>query len=133
MNIVYNTDCLPAMRAYPDKHFDLAVVDPPYFSGPERRGYYGSSVSTQKVKRRCYHVAEHWQVPSEEYFKELERISKKYIIWGCNYYDHVFAPGRIVWDKCNGKTTFSDCELAATNCHDSVRLFRLHSMLAASR
>ncbi len=124
MTTVYNTDCLPAMRAYPDKYFDLAVVDPPYFSGPERRKYYGSEVSTQKVKRREYHVAERWQVPGEDYFKELERISKRYIIWGCNYYDYVFAPGRIVWDKCNGASTFSDCELAATNCHDSVRLFR---------
>lgn len=124
MNVVYNIDCLPAMRGYPDKHFDLAVVDPPYFSGPERRKYYGSEVSTQKVKRREYHVAEAWQVPGAEYFKELERISKRYIVWGCNYYDYVFSPGRIVWDKCNGTSTFSDCELAATNCHDSVRLFR---------
>lgn len=124
MTTVYNIDCLPAMRAYPDKYFDLAVVDPPYFSGPERRKYYGSEVSTQKVKRREYHVAEAWQVPGAEYFKELERISKRYIVWGCNYYDYVFSPGRIVWDKCNGSSTFSDCELAATNCHDSVRLFR---------
>ncbi len=124
MNIVYNIDCLPAMHTYPDKYFDLAVVDPPYFSGPERRKYYGSEVSTQKVKRREYHVAEAWQVPGAEYFKELERISKRYIVWGCNYYDYVFSPGRIVWDKCNGASTFSDCELAATNCHDSVRLFR---------
>lgn len=124
MTTVYNIDCLPAMRAYPDKHFDLAVVDPPYFSGPERRKYYGSEVSTRNVKRREYYVAEAWQVPGAEYFKELERISKRYIVWGCNYYDYVFAPGRIVWDKCNGASTFSDCELAATNCHDSVRLFR---------
>lgn len=124
MNIVYNSDCMPAMHDYPDKHFDLAVVDPPYFSGPERRKYYGSEVSTRKVRRREYHVAERWQVPGPEYFKELERISKRYIVWGCNYYDYVFAPGRIVWDKCNGSSTFSDCELAATNCHESVRLFR---------
>jgi site-specific DNA-methyltransferase (adenine-specific) len=29
-----------------------------------------------------------------------------------------------VWDKCNGSSTFSDCEIAATNIHDSVRLYR---------
>lgn len=124
MNIVYNTDCLAAMRAYSDGYFDLAVVDPPYFSGPERRAYYGSSVSTTAVKRRYYPVTERWEVPTAEYFDELRRIAKKYIIFGCNYYDYVFPPGRIVWDKCNGASTFSDCELAATNCHDSVRLFR---------
>lgn len=124
VNVVYNEDCLPAMREYPDGYFDLAVCDPPYFSGPERRAYYGSNVSATRVKRRRYHVAERWEVPGEEYFKELERISKNYIVFCCNYFNHVFSPGRIVWDKCNGKSTFSDCEIAATNCHDSVRLFR---------
>lgn len=52
------------------------------------------------------------------------RVSKKYIVWGCNYFDVVFSHGRIVWDKCNGESSFSDCEIAATNCHESVRLFR---------
>lgn len=68
MNIVYNTDCLPAMKEYPDKYFDLAVVDPPYFSGPERRSYYGSNVSTTKVARHYYPITEHWKVPGREYF-----------------------------------------------------------------
>ena len=30
---LYNCDCLEAMREYPDKYFDLAIVDPPYGSG----------------------------------------------------------------------------------------------------
>ena len=124
MNIVYNTDCLPAMKKYAEKYFDLAVVDPPYFSGPERRQYYGSNISATKVKRKCYPVNDKWEIPTKEYFDELLRISKKYIVWGCNYFDYAFAPGRIVWDKCNGASTFSDAEIAATNCHDSVRLFR---------
>ncbi len=62
-------------------------------------------------------------MPGKEYFMELERVAKYYIVWGCNYYNHVFPPGRIVWDKCNGKSTFSDAEIAATNLFDSVRLF----------
>ena len=45
-------------------------------------------------------------------------------IWGCNYFDYSFTPGRIVWDKCNGKSSFSDCEIAYCSMHDSVRLFR---------
>ena len=124
INIVYNMNCMKGMKEFPDKYFDLAVVDPPYFSGPERRAYYGSNVSATKVKRKYYPVTEHWKVPGKEYFEELDRVSKKYIVFGCNYFDFHFAPGRIVWDKCNGASTFSDCELAATNCHDSVRLFR---------
>ena len=124
LNIVYNEDCMVGMARFPDKHFDLAVVDPPYFSGPERRAYYGSSVSTQHVARKQYPVTKAWQVPGTDYFRELERVSKRYIVWGCNYFDYRFAPGRIVWDKCNGSSTFSDCEIAATNIHDSVRLYR---------
>lgn len=31
--IVYNMDCLEGMKQFEDKHFDLAIVDPPYGSG----------------------------------------------------------------------------------------------------
>lgn len=124
MNEAYNLDCMDAMRQIPDKWFDLAVVDPPYFSGPERRGYYGRAVSTTGVHRVYYPISPEWTVPGVEYFRKLERVSKHYIVWGCNYFDYDFAHGRIVWDKCNGESTFSDCEIAATNFHDSVRLVR---------
>lgn len=30
---VFNEDCMQVMRRYPDKYFDLAVVDPPYGGG----------------------------------------------------------------------------------------------------
>lgn len=46
------------------------------------------------------------------------------IVWGCNYFSYEFAPGRIVWDKCKKGTSFSDCELAATDLFNTVRLFR---------
>ena len=32
-SIAINANCMDAMRQYPDKYFDLAVVDPPYGSG----------------------------------------------------------------------------------------------------
>lgn len=123
LNAAYNMDCMDAMRAMPDGAFDLAIVDPPYFSGPERRGYYGSRVSKIGV-HRDYPISPAWKIPGQAYFNELRRIAKRYIVWGCNYFDYVFASGRIVWDKCNGDSSFSDCEIAATNCHNSVRLFR---------
>lgn len=120
---VYNKDCMEGMRQMPDQCFDLAVVDPPYFSGPERRGYYGK-VDGGLGGRHDYEISPVWEVPGPEYFLELQRVAKRFIVWGCNYFDFLFPPGRIVWDKCNGHSSFSDCELAATNCHDSVRLFR---------
>lgn len=122
-SIVYNMDCMEAMRQMPDKCFDLAVVDPPYFSGPEKRGYYGSKKSKIGV-HRDYPISPLWEVPGEEYFMELIRVSKNFIVWGCNYFDFRFPPGRIVWDKCNAASSFSDCEIAATSAHNSVRLFR---------
>lgn len=115
-------DCMEVLRGLSDKSFDLAIVDPPYFSGPERRQFYGQRISKIGVKR-VYEKSEVWQVPGAEYFDQLQRVAKYYIVWGCNYYDYVFAHGRIVWDKCNGASSFSDCEIAATNFFDSVRLF----------
>lgn len=122
-SIVVNCDCMEYMRRVPDKAFDLAVVDPPYFSGPERRGYYGSRVSKIGV-HRDYPISPQWDIPGVEYFAELQRVAKHYIVWGCNYFDYHFAPGRIVWDKCNSSSSFSDCELAATDLFTSVRIFR---------
>lgn len=33
----YNMDCMDGMKAFPDQFFDIAVVDPPYFNGPNKR------------------------------------------------------------------------------------------------
>ena len=123
LNRLYNLDCLKAMKEIPDKYFELAIVDPPYFSGPEKRGFYGRKISPINVNR-SYDKSQEWEVPQREYFDELFRISKNQIIWGCNYYDYSFKPGRIIWDKVNGKSSFSDCEIAYCSLHDSVRLFR---------
>lgn len=122
-NQLVNLDCMKALKEYPDNHFDLAIVDPPYFSGPEKRGFYGQKVSPIGVQR-FYEKSEEWKVPGPEYFKELERVSKHQIVFGCNYFQWNFPPGRIVWDKCNEKNSFSDCEIASCSLHDSVRLFR---------
>lgn len=117
-----HADCMDILMNMTDKSFDLAIVDPPYFSGPERRQFYGQRISSIGVKR-IYQKSETWAVPTKNYFDELKRVAKHYIIWGCNYYDYIFAHGRIVWDKCNGSSSFSDCEIAATDLFNSVRLF----------
>ncbi len=119
----YNMDCMDGMKEFPDKFFDLAIVDPPYFSRPELREFYGRKISPIGVKR-LYQKSEKWNIPDKAYFEELERVSKNQIIWGNNYFDYHFPPGRIVWDKCNGTSSFSDCEIASCSMHDSVRLFR---------
>ncbi len=55
-SVAYNVDCMDYMRTLPDKAFDLAISDPPYFSGPEKRGFYGQRVSSRGVKRVSYAV-----------------------------------------------------------------------------
>lgn len=117
-------NCMNYLPDFPDNYFDVAVVDPPYFSGPEKRKFYGNETSPIGVKRVEYEKMDTWKIPSKEYFNQLFRVSKNQIIWGCNYFDYNFPPGRIIWDKCNGDSSFSDCEIAACSFHDSVRLFR---------
>lgn len=78
LNHCYNVDCVPAMELFPDNYFDLAVVDPPYFSGPERRGFYGSKVSKIGV-HRDYPISPAWIRPGPEYFRVLLRVSRHYI------------------------------------------------------
>lgn len=57
MNIAYNADCMEIMRQYPDKYFDLAVVDPPYGSGGVHlapvtgQGSEGGSTDTRTIAR----------------------------------------------------------------------------------
>ena len=118
-----NADCMDYLKKFEDNHFDIAIVDPPYFSGPEKRRYYGRKNSPIGVER-LYEELSTWEVPGKEYFDELLRVSKNQIIWGVNYFDYSFGSGRIVWDKVNGRSSFSDCELAYCSLHDSTRLFR---------
>lgn len=74
LNHCYNMDCLPAMELFPDNYFDLAVVDPPYFSGPERRGFYGSKVSKIGV-HRDYPVSPAWSILNKNAHEKKEGCS----------------------------------------------------------
>lgn len=130
---LYNCDCMEYMRTLPDKYFSLAITDPPYGINVTKMAYTqddnrlcrqknGSSLSVKKEK---YKYGD-WDnnCPSEEYFTELSRISKNRIIFGVNYFNTTMRGGRIVWDKCNGDNSFSDCEIAYCSLHERVRLFR---------
>lgn len=121
---VYNLDCELHLHQYPDDYFDWLIADPPYFSGPEKRKFYGNKVSVIGIDRVEYPVSDKWLIPGKEYFEQVFRISKNQIIFGCNYFDYKFGPGRIIWDKVNGQSSYSDCEIAYCSDHYSVRLFR---------
>ncbi len=105
------------MKRYPDKYFELAIVDPPYGANDAFESKMTDS-KKQASKRTKYKEFENI-VPTEEYFAELKRVSKNQIIWGGNYFG--LAGGVIVWDK-NG-TAFGDGEIAICSTHKSVRIF----------
>lgn len=117
-----NIDCMEYMKTLPDKAFDLAIVDPPYFI---EKNYLsaGAGVSTTGVKRKR-HTFDHWQVPGVEWLEELKRVSEHQIIWGSNYFEFFHARGAIIWDKQNDKSSFSHAEIASTDLHLGVRIFR---------
>lgn len=119
---IINVDCMDFMSNCEDNQFDLAITDPPYFEGPNKLGYFGSSKSSSGIIRKGYAKTNNWEVPSDHYFKELKRVSCEQIVFGINYFDIYLGPGRIIWDKVNGESSFSDCEIAYTSCHDSVRM-----------
>ena len=114
-SVVYNMDCIEGMKHYPDKYFDLAIVDPPYgigFSDYERGGM------GQKVKERyTKNEKKKWDntVPLVEYFTELFRVSKNQIIWGGNYFDLPPTQCFIFWYKQNPVPNFADGEMAWTS------------------
>jgi len=123
-NIVYNQDCMEGMKQYPDKYFDLAIVDPPYFKEYGKIIYPGAAISTTGIKRNRFE-SKNWEVPNEGYFQELYRVSKNQIIWGINYYERfVNCHGRIIWDKVNDESGFSKAEIASCSLHNSVQMFR---------
>ena len=47
---VFNMDCMEGMKQYPDKYFDLVIDDSPYFSGPEKRQFYGEKVTKSMTR-----------------------------------------------------------------------------------
>ena len=104
----YRGDCMAFMTDAPDKHYGLAIVDPPYGN---RVGIDGR-VGIDKAAPCKQYKPVKWDnnTPSDGYFSELKRVSRNQIIWGVNYFDNLKG-GRIVWDKDNSGN-FSDCELA---------------------
>ena len=121
---VFNMDCMEYMKGLSDNHFNLSICDPPYFADYGKEIYPGAAISTTGLARNRFH-SKHWEVPEQEYFNEITRVSRNQIIWGYNYYSiRNLGSGRIIWDKMNDSSSFSKCEIAYCSLHDSVQIFR---------
>jgi len=113
-------DCMEYMKGCDDNSFDLAIVDPPYGIGDFRH-----TTSKKHHKKIDWNT----QIPTAEYFVQLERVSKNRIIFGCNYYGKFINDvGRIVHDKTGGGKKpqlmeFSDCDIASHSFGVNMKIF----------
>lgn len=110
----FNEDCMAGMARYPDKHFELAIVDPPY----------GIGISNNPVRQQ--HEKKQWdnKVPDIEYFEELNRVSKHQIIWGGNYFELPPTQNYLIWDKKQPHDfSLAMCELAWCSMQRPIKMF----------
>jgi site-specific DNA-methyltransferase (adenine-specific) len=138
---ISNEDCMALMPRYPDKYFDLAIVDPPYGTidhsckcgALARKSKHITHRRTENSKayswavKYALHRTNHWDVaPPPEYFTELFRVSKHQIIWGGNYFSLPPARNFIIWEKQTISETFSMamCEYAWTNIDGNAKIFK---------
>ena len=110
---ITNEDNMLLMARYPDNYFDLAIVDPPYGLGTKltQGGTWSKKWQTKGAD---------WdKLPNKEYFEELFRVSKNWIIWGGNYFIEYLPNCRcfITWHKpyMDGMHSMSNVELALTS------------------
>ena len=120
---ITNEDNMLMMARYPDNYFDLAIVDPPYGINVSKTGNVGG----RKLAKVKNYGKKDWDnsIPTKEYFKELQRVSKNQIIWGGNYMIEYLqnTPCFLIWDK-NNTGNFADAELAWTSFESSTRIFK---------
>jgi len=129
ISIAENKDCMIAMAEFPDKFFDLAIVDPPYGINMSKNTAIGSENYMRKSGSKSFRIKRYkksnWDIspPDAIYFEELFRVSKNQIIWGANHFIEKINKNSscwIVWDKLNsGK--YADCELAWTSFKTVVK------------
>ena len=115
----YNMDCMEGMKEFPDKFFDLAIVDPPYGIN------INNNMGRRKGDKKSNYPKAYWDntTPDKSYFDELFRISKNQIIWGGNYF--LLPPTKcfVVWRKpqISEDVSFAMVEYAWTSFNQTAK------------
>jgi len=109
---ITNEDNMELMARYPDGYFELAIVDPPYGLGDKTTS--GGGGKNRQSEKWDNHDWDN-EIPTDDYFKELFKVSKRQIIWGGNYFPYIWKKGcrgLITWDKMVYIPTMSQIEYA---------------------
>lgn len=133
LSTTYLMDCVEAMRGFPDKYFDLAVVDPPYGIGGKLTDGGGSHTkSKSKFCQRYKEKGKTWDVrPLSYYWEELFRISVNQIVFGANYFANnlPISRGWAFWHKQGEGMSSVNDELIWTSFDISIKFFsRCHGL-----
>lgn len=115
---VANMDCMEYMKQFPEKFFDLAIVDPPY-------GIDGGFHVTSRIAKYGQTKIVNDNKPRPEYFIELFRVSKNQIIWGYNHLSDMLPKCKefIFWYKHQPVRSYADGELAWTSFQTTAKCF----------
>jgi site-specific DNA-methyltransferase (adenine-specific) len=128
---LFHADCMEIMKQYPDKYFDLAIVDPPYgidwmqqIQNPNTKANWKQYENKEWDK----------QTPTAEYWEQLFRVSKNQIVWGGNYMTENLKPSPcwLIWDKMQ---EFSGAvfEMAWTSFTSPAKAFRMSRVEAYTK
>ena len=134
LNQIIHADCMDIMKDIPDKYFELAIVDPPYGIGADKKNSSNKKQCNKSATESIFYGNQKWDdyIPNENYFIELFRVSKNQIIWGVNYYNCFdLSGGRIYWNKNVTMPTYSDGELAYCSLINSIKSVNItwHGMI----
>ena len=126
---VTNEDNMQLMARYPDKYFDLAIVDPPYGLGTKTTD--GGSKKNSQTKFMNDIRRSNWDnsIPKKEYFNELNRVSKHQIVWGGNYMAEHLGNTKciLIWDKMTYIPTMSQFEFAFCSMNKHPQIVKVNS------
>lgn len=109
---VKNMDCMEYMQQFPDKYFELAIVDPPYGIGRFKNVTTTPSAKDVHAKRFQKMESVNNTKPTKEYWKELFRISKNQIVWGANNFELPPSEYFLCWNKEQAMPNFATLEYA---------------------
>lgn len=137
-----NIDRMKYMSFFNDKFFSLVTADPEYGIGESGKNHKTRNTLVRQADgismRRCpstNYTRKEWDnnIPPDDFFEEIKRVGQHRLIFGANYFPQIvgtaYKPPRrndfeyfikhnpkgwIVWDKVNGTSDFSDCELIYT-------------------